>query len=308
MKKNVKLLIVGGTGFIGRSVAKNAIKRGFQVSIISKNNCPKSKQLKNADYITVDITNKNDLLLALKDKLFCYVLNLSGYINHSIYSDSGSEVFKAHFNGMKNLVTYIDKTNLKGFIQIGSSDEYGSNIAPQNENQRELPISPYSCAKVASTHFLQMLYRTEKFPVVILRLFLVYGPQQGNERFIPQIIKGCLNDDKFPVSHGAQLRDFCYIDDIVEAIFLSMKNEHCFGEVINIASGEAICIKEVVKTIQKLIGFGDPQFGQIPYRVEENIELYADISKANKLLNWSPKITLQDGLEETIKFETDYSA
>ena len=59
--------------------------------------------------------------------------------------------------------------------------------------------------------------------------------------------------------------------------------------------------------IQKIVGNGDPKFGQVPYRDEENMALYADISKANKLLKWSPKITLQDGLEATIKFQKDYS-
>ena len=60
-----------------------------------------------------------------------------------------------------------------------------------------------------STHFLQMLFRTEEFPMVILRLFLTYGPGQEDRRFLPQIIKGCLSDAKFPTSEGQQLRDFC---------------------------------------------------------------------------------------------------
>ena len=301
MEKSGRLLIVGGTGFIGRNVAIEAVNRRFQVSIISKNNCPKLKQVKGIEYIAVDITKKKDLLIKLKGKLFDYVLNLGGYVNHANLSNGGDEVFNVHFNGTKNLVNYIDKSTLKAFIQIGSSDEYGGNTAPQNENQRELPISPYSFAKVASTHFLQMLYRTEGYPVVILRPFLVYGPEQDDNRFIPQIIKGCLSNDKFSVSHGEQFRDFCYIDDVVDAIFLSIKSDGCFGNVINIASGKAISIKEVIKIIQKIIGCGDPQFGKISSRPGENQRLYADIFMAKKLLNWNPKITLKDGLEKVIK-------
>ena len=79
---------------------------------------------------------------------------------------------------------------------------------PQCEELREQPISPYSLAKVASTHFLQMLQRTEGFPAVVLRLFLTYGPHQDNRRFLPQIIQACLRDDEFAVSDGHQLRDF----------------------------------------------------------------------------------------------------
>jgi len=83
MEKSGRLLIVGGTGFIGRGVAREAINRRFQVSIISKNNCPKLKKIKGVEYIVVDITKKNELLLKLKGKLFDYVLNLGGYVDHT---------------------------------------------------------------------------------------------------------------------------------------------------------------------------------------------------------------------------------
>ena len=302
MKKSNKLLIVGGTGFIGINVTKEAVKRGFHVSVISKKKYLKLEQISEAKYISVDITDAKSLLFKLKGLSFDYVLNLGGYVDHSNYFNGGDEIINVHFNGTKNLVNCIDKDNLKGFIQIGSSDEYGDNTAPQNENHRELPISPYSFAKVASTHFLQMLYRTEGFPVVILRPFLVYGPEQDDNRFIPQIIKGCLNNEKFSVSHGEQLRDFCYIDDVVDAIFLSIKNDDCFGKVINIASGEAISIKDVITNIQNIIGMGKPQFGKVPYRVGENMELYANICKAKNLLKWVSKVGLKHGLRKTINF------
>ena len=146
MEKSGRLLIVGGTGFIGRNVAIEAVNRRFQVSIISKNNCPKLKQVKGIEYIAVDITKKKDLLIKLKGKLFDYVLNLGGYVNHANLSNGGDEVFNVHFNGTKNLVNYIDKSNLKAFIQIGSSDEYGDGVAPQNgKSKRVANISLFFC-------------------------------------------------------------------------------------------------------------------------------------------------------------------
>ena len=302
MEGSGKLLIVGGTGFIGEAAAKEAVKRGFQVTIISKNNCPKSRQLKDIEYISVDITNKNSLQLVLKDKIFCYVLNLGGYIDHANYSNGGSEVYDAHFNGVRNLVDCLNKSKIKGFVQIGSSDEYGNNSAPQIETQREMPISPYSCAKVASTHFLQTLYRTEMFPAVILRPFLVYGPGQSEERFIPQIIKGCTNRQEFPVSKGEQLRDFCFIDDFIQAVFSVLDNHSAHGEVINIASGKPISIKKMINTIVDIIGSGEPQFGQVVYRDGENMALYGDTTKAKEILGWKSSVSLRQGLLETIKW------
>ena len=76
-----------------------------------------------------------------------------------------------------------------------------------------------------------MLHKTENFPATVLRLFLVYGPHQKNDRLIPQVINGCLKKKKFPVSKGHQLRDFCYVDDVINAIILSLIKKKALGKV-----------------------------------------------------------------------------
>lgn len=297
LKKKNKLLIVGGTGFIGSSLAKKAFKKGYKVTIISKKKPLLTEKLKKVEYMNVDIRNKKALFSKLKYKSFNYVVNLSGYVDHQEYFNGGNIVFDTHFNGTVNLVDCVNKKNLLTFVQIGSSDEYGLNNAPQKENQRENSISPYSCAKVAATHFLQMLFKTHKFPVVILRLFLVYGVGQKNNRLIPQVIEASLKKKHFPTSQGKQLRDFCYIDDVVEAIILALNSKKSLGEVINIASGKPIQIKKVVNFIVSKIKLGKAKFGKIRYRNFENMKLYADISKAKKILKWKPVIEFNKGLE-----------
>ena len=79
-----------------------------------------------------------------------------------------------------------------------------------------------------------MLYRSENFPAVILRLFLVYGPNQNEKRFLPYLIKNSLRDNKFPVTLGEQIRDYCYVKDVINAIFLTFKTKSVLGNVINI--------------------------------------------------------------------------
>lgn len=301
MKEN--LLIVGGTGFIGENFARLADRSGYKLVIISLNEPVKRQKLNNATYLQVDITNFNQLQGKLKDYSFDYVVNLSGYIDHSEFLKGGNELIDSHFEGVRNLLKLINWKRLKRFVQIGSSDEYGDIPAPQAENLREQPISSYSLGKLASTQMLQMLHRTENFPAVILRLFLVYGPGQNNNRFLPQIIKGCLSGESFPVSSGGQLRDFCFVDDVSFGILKSLDNDNdnVNGEIINIASGKPITIREVVEIVQKKINFGNPQFGVIKYRVSENMALYADISKARTMLKWSPNVSIEDGISRTIK-------
>ena len=299
------MLVVGGTGFIGQHFINEAINNGFNITVLSINEVNTNNKHKDIAYISADISNKEILQQKLKGSIFNYVINLGGYIDHSNFSTGGNDVFNSHFIGLKNLIECIDKSRLVSFIQIGSSDEYGNNLAPQNENQREDPISPYSIAKVASTHFLQTLYKTEKFPVVILRLFLVYGPRQSKNRFIPQLIDGCQSNIDFSVSSAVKIRDFCYVSDIANAILISLKSKNAFGEVINIASGFAISIKDIVEIVQSIIGSGNPIYGELVNRCHENMQLYADISKAKKLLNWEPKVHIKEGLIKTISLTSE---
>ena len=102
------------------------------------------------------------------DKGFDYVVNLGGYINHQLFKDGGRNLIDTHFITIQNLVEVLPRNKLKRFVQIGSSDEYGNAPAPQNEKMREQPISPYSLAKVASTHFLQMLHKMNRWIILYL--------------------------------------------------------------------------------------------------------------------------------------------
>ena len=266
---------------------------------VSLNPPPKERFVDDVCYLNFDMTDSS-LVKKYLDKDFDYVVNLGGYINHKLFKDGGRNLIDKHFITIQNLVEVLPRNKLKRFVQIGSSDEYGNVPAPQFEELREQPISPYSLAKTASTHFLQMLYRTENFPAVTLRLFLTYGPGQDSGRFLPQIIRGCLDDAVFPTSAGEQLRDFCYVDDIVRGIFQALMLTVATGEVFNIASGEVVSIHAMIEKICALTDSGKPQYGKIPYRPGENMSLFASVSKAKKVLQWKPLISLEEGLTKTI--------
>jgi nucleoside-diphosphate-sugar epimerase len=302
-----RLLIIGGTGFIGRNLVIKSIELGYSVTVISLNEPLEEYKLNEVCYIQCDITSLDDLQKKITKNSFDYVINLGGYVNHSSFLDGGINVIDSHFLGVLNVLQIIDWKILKRFVQIGSSDEYGNSVAPQNEKLSGSAISPYSFGKLAVTQLLEMLYRVEKFPMVVLRLFLVYGPGQNSERFVPQIINGCLSGDVFPVSMGEQLRDFCYIDDITRGILLTLENKRAIGEVINLGSGNPLSIKHAIKIVQKMVGMGSPDFGKYSYRVDENMELYADIQKANKILNWHPNVNIRQGLNKTIEYFKEQS-
>ncbi len=296
------LLVVGGSGFIGRYVVKEGADRGCKVTVISLRHVNEDQKIDNVEYLTVDIARREHVVKSLSERSFEYIVNLGGYIDHSAYKKGGRAIIDSHFIGVMNLIAVLDWSKLRAFIQVGSSDEYGSSSAPQKEISNVDPISSYSLGKLAAEQLLLMLYRTEGFPVINLRLFLVYGPGQDNQRFLPQIIMSCLDNKEFSTSYGEQLRDFCYIDDVVEGIFLAMNNVAAQGEIINIASGKPLEIKTAINYVVNKIGRGTPMYGEFSYRSGENMELYADIGKARKLLGWRPKTTFEEGMISTINY------
>lgn len=250
-------------------------------------------------YFPLDITQPG-ALASLGKLRFDYVVNLGGYIDHTLLQSGGGKVIHAHYDALVALIESIDRDSLRRFVQFGSSDEYGDASAPQSESLRESPISPYSAAKVAATHLVQMLHKSEGFPGVVLRPFLTYGPGQDQRRFLPQLIQGCLDGRAFPVSAGVQLRDFCYIDDAVEAVFRSLECDAACGRVFNIASGEARTIRSVVETVVRLVGSGTPQFGAIAFRPGESMALYADVGLARQMLGWEATTAFEEGVAATI--------
>ena len=294
MKK--KILIVGGTGFIGFYVAKNALKKKYYVESISTKRPKSKRRLKKVKYLICDISKKRNLEKIAKRK-YDYVINLGGYVNHR----DKDQVFKSHYLGCKNLVQIFLNSKIKSFVQLGSGAEYGNVKSPIKETSVCKPKAPYGKAKLKSTLYLKKMFKKNNFPATILRLFQAYGPKQDLNRVIPISINSCIKNKNFPCSNGKQLRDFIHVNDVVEAIFKSLNTKKCSGEIINIGSGNPIEIKKLIKKIVILAGGGKPEFGKIPLRVDETKKNFPDISKAKKILKWKNRINLITGLKQTIK-------
>ena len=298
MKTTSKILVVGGTGFLGYHLSKKCLKLGWKVTSLSTKKPKKKRFLKNVKYIFCDIS-KNNSLKKIPKKNFQFIVNFGGYVDHS----DAKKTFNSHFIGAVNLSNFFLKKKIRSFIQIGSGGEYGNKRSPHTENNlsKKVPVSNYYKAKFLATNYLLTLFKRYNFPVTILRLYQAFGPNQDLNRFIPIIIDGCLKDKKFPCSNGTQLRDFIYVDDVVDAIIKSLRNKKSKGEILNIGTGKPKKIKNIVKLIKKKIKKGKPLFGKILLRKDEQMKFYPNIKKAKKLINWYPKVSFKIGLENTIK-------
>ena len=290
------ILIVGGTGFIGYHLVKRC-KKKFNVISISTKKPKKERFIKGIKYFYIDISKKKQLN-RIRNLQIDYVVNLGGYVDHS----NKIKTFSSHFVGVKNLFYFFKNKNIQKFVQIGSSAEYGRLRSPQREKSKCNPQLIYGQAKLQGTVFLKEQFKKFNFPVTILRLYQAYGPKQDINRFIPIVIDACKNGKEFPCSNGTQKRDFTYIQDVVEAIILTLNNKKSSGEIINIGSGKTIKLKDIIFKIVEIFKRGKPMFGTIKMRRDEIIDIKPDIKKAKLFLKWKPKITFDKGLRKTIKF------
>ena len=299
MEKKVKskILIIGGTGFIGYHLAKKCLTLGWKVTSFSIKKPKSLRKLKKVKYLTGNLNSKSSLKKINKE--FDYVVNLGGYVDHK--NKLGN--YNTHFLGCKNLVKIFSDKKIKLFLQIGSGAEYENIKSPHKEHFHCNPKSIYGRPKYLATNYLIKEFKKNNFPCTVVRLYQVYGKGQDTNRIIPFIINSCLTDKIFPCSEGKQLRDFIDIDQVINAMEKILKSKKVLGEIINIGSGKPIKVRSVIERINSLVKKGKPEFGKIAMRKEEFKKFYPDVNKAKKLLGWKPKKNFIKSLSSTISFE-----
>ena len=308
--RNTRVLVSGATGFIGSHIVKRMVAQGAQVHILIRKDSSTWRINECLDKVTVweaDIQN----LVLLQDIISrCnpqVVFHFAALVDVSRSWDIVYPMINNNILGTVNLLTSLRECDLKLFINIGSSEEYGDLSSPQNENQKESPVSPYSFSKAACLSFCQMAARIFSLPIINLRLFPTYGPYQESSMFIPSAIRELMTDGEFRMSPGEQKREFNYISDVVEAIFRVAECSSIRGEIINIGSGNPYQIKDVVNIVSGLVGNNvSVHIGALPYRKGDAMESYCDNKKLRDLTGWSPVVSLQEGVRLTVEWFRSY--
>ena len=303
MKNKKQVLILGGSGFIGSNLAQFLSKKGFSVT---STYLRKKKIIKGVKFIKIDLKNFSELSSKLCNENFDYVINCSGYIDHSTSLYLSNNIFFENMKITSNLCNFFLNKKIKKFINLGSSDEYGFSTSPQKESQILKPQTMYALAKCSSNLLLQSLWLKDKFPVVILRLFLIYGNNQSQKRLIPYVINKIKKKQILKIFNGGnQIKDFFYIEDLCEVILYTFTNSQVDGHTINIGSGNPIKIKKVIQKIEKILGKGNVQYIKNHKRITENINLWPNITKMNKLIKIRKFTSLEEGLKKTINSSYD---
>ena len=304
----IPVLVTGANGFIGSHLSRYLISHNADVHLFLRKGCDMTRIRDIEPRVRIwrgDILDFHALLDCFRIAVPKIIFHLAAVLNVSRDTRLLNSLLDTNFQGTLNIFRAVQETGISPdcIINTGSSEEYGAGAAPFVESQREMPVSPYSVSKVAATHLGQMLYRTSGLPVVTLRPFLVYGPGQSTNMFIPSLIRHCLEKKDFSMTEGDQSRDFVYVDDVVDAYARVAVSRLAAGEVINVGSGIENQIRYVAE--QVVHKMGSPvrlMIGALQKRTGEADHFFCDNSKAREVLGWSSLISLDDGLDRTIQW------
>lgn len=297
--KNKKILITGASGFIGGHLLKKLAPLGCQVAVLTHQ---KKKTAVDAHVISGDLTVPESFSAAVKKWAPQIVFHLAAFKERKSDLAHFRQAIKVNLEGSLNLFEALEEAPLESVVVLGTGEEYGQNLPPYLEASREDPVNAYSWSKTALTHLCQLFFTSKKMPVTILRPGLAYGPKQSDDMFIPSLIRSLQKNVPFQMSLGEQTRDFIFIDDLINALLLAASQKKARGEIINIGQGIPVPLAEVALKIETFMNKENLiQMGKVPYRPREIMEYYMDLSKAKKLLNFTPKISLDQGLKLTVE-------
>ena len=298
-----RVLITGADGFIGRKLCRALTKESVNIIALSRSvariDCVSEQH-------DVDIRDEVSVVGVIRRTQPNIVVHLAANKNRGVDYNAYSEAYMTNLIGSLNLIKACrELPRLTKFVFLGSSDEYGELPAPFKESDEEAPVNAYGASKLAVTELLKSLSRSIQFPSVILRPTVVYGPGQDESMFIPALVKTLIAGKNFDMTLGEQTRDFVYVSDLVEAIIKSFSATNVDGKVINISSCKPIRIDALAKMTAKLLSESAESllvFGAKEYRLGEAMNYWADNNLAMHLLGWSPQVSINDGIKQTIEF------
>jgi UDP-glucuronate 4-epimerase len=307
----VKALVTGGAGFIGSHLSEKLIENGYQVVVIDDFNDFYNSRFKkdNADLLSKlgatiiegDIRNKSDIEKSLRGvTIVAHLAARAGVrpsvIDPMLYVD-------VNVLGTLNLLHAVKDRQIKNFILASSSSIYGNNPnVPWSEDDRvDHPISPYAATKKAAEHFGYNYSHLYNIPVTCLRFFTVYGPRQRPDLAIHKFTNLILSGKAIPLyGDGTTERDYTYVSDIVDGIVAAIKRPFVY-EIINLGNNKPVSLKELVITLEKALG-KKAKIEKLPPQLGDVSVTYADISKAERMLDYKPKVSFEEGVKEFVKW------
>lgn len=299
-------LITGATGFVGANIARRLVSQGKSVHIISRNKDLNWRLKDIADKITVHEMDllSHDLVKIIKKIEPEYIFHLAAF-GSLPREDDIQKLIEINLKGTINLINAARESNFKLFINTGSSSEYGIKENPMCESDIVSPVNDYGVTKAAATLYAQKEGIRNNVPIITFRLFSVFGPYEERTRLIPYVILSAIQNEDINVGSPDNVRDFIFIEDLVDAYLKACEVNIRPGEIFNIGTGVQHKTKDVIEEVIKLSNTSSKVNFRVVEKQERQIEpksWVADTKKTEKILRWKAKYSFGEGLRESIEW------
>ena len=320
MKKAKKILITGADGFIGSHLTEQLVRDGYDVKAFVLYNSFNSwgwldespKEIKaELEVFAGDIRDAHGVKTAMEG---CdAVLNLAALIAIPYSYHSPDTYVDTNVKGALNVVQAARELGIEKVVQTSTSEVYGTaQFVPITEEHPLQGQSPYSASKIGADQIAMSFCRSFGTPVALIRPFNTYGPRQSARAVIPTIITQLLNGKrKIKLGALSPTRDFNYVKDTVQGFISVMNSPNSVGEVINIGSNFEVSIGDTAKIIAEAMDVDiEIETDEIRLRPEKSEvnRLWADNSKAKRLLGWEPQYGGREGFKRGLKETIDWFA
>lgn len=298
-----KILVTGGTGFLGRHVVAELITKNLIPTVLTRN--PKTKIFgksgEKINFEEIDLLDFSSVKSFIEKFRPDRIIHLAGYTYRT--GEQPDFLDKINYEATANLLETAASIRVKKVIITSSADEYGSQTSPQIETMATMPVSEYALSKNRAVEYALNAHRTSNLPVVVLRPFTVYGIGQPSKMFVSQAVESAVRGLPFEMSKGEQKRDLVFVTDFVNATIKFLTANEADGEVFNIGSGQAVALKIIAKKIWNIAGADEKllKIGARPTGGNELHDTEADISKISRTLGWEPKVSLDEGLKLVVE-------
>ncbi len=307
-----KFLVTGGAGFIGSNICKELISQGCFVRVVDNLLTGKKSNLASVidkiDFIQADMGDAEVAQSATKD--IDVVLHQGALPSVPRSVDDPAATHRHCVDATFALLLAARDAGIKRFVYAASSSAYGDTpTLPKVETMTPMPLSPYAAAKLVGEYYCSVFYKVFGLETISLRYFNVFGPQQDPTSqyaaAIPAFVTAILKNEPPTIyGDGEQSRDFTYVDNVVEANLLAARAKQTKGEVINVACGEAVTVNAIIDIINELLSknikptYADPRPGDVKHSL-------ADITLAEKLIDYKTKVPFKQGLKLAINWYRD---
>ncbi len=308
----MNLLVTGGAGFIGSEFVSQ-IARDPVVQITVLDSLTYAGDLRNLescsdiiDFVKIDIRNLQELGSLFEKKKFTHVLHFAAE-SHVDNSISNPGLFaETNVLGTLNLLQVSRQYSIERFLHVSTDEVYGSiEEGFSTESSPLNPSSPYSASKAAAEHFVFSYLHTFNLPVLMVRCSNNYGPRQFPEKLIPHFISRLLKNESVPVyGNGKNVREWMHVSDCARGIALVLEKGK-IGDIYNISSGIFRENLEVTLMLVNIMGKGTELINFVEDRKGHDFRYAIDSSKIRKELGWEPKVKLEEGLKDTVRWFTD---